>query len=76
MGVTLGFLAWKTGWMMEGGPKWKTQEVEPGWSLERQGDVQEEDGYMGLGHSWGVSGARGVVSEAIEARGMDEEGPC
>lgn len=75
-GVTLGFLAWKTGWMMEGGPKWKTQEVAPGWSPESQGDVQEADRYTGLGHSWQVRRAWGVVSEAIEAGRVDEKGPC
>lgn len=75
-GVILGFLAWKRGWMRERGPKWKIQEVEPGWSLEHQGDVQEADGYMGLGHRWEVSRAWGVVSEAIEAGGVHEEGAC
>lgn len=72
-GVSLGFLSWKTEWMMEGEAKWKIQEVEPGWSLECQGEVQEADGFMGLGHSGEVSRAWRVVSEAMEAGDMDGE---
>lgn len=69
--ATLGFLAWDTGGMLEHGTSIGRARMETAASERRHLGCKL---YVGLGQTWEVNGALGVVAETTEARGLVEEG--